>query len=40
MPGEAIELGAACLVLPADGIAAALVSRAARQPPVVGDHRS
>ena len=31
MPGEAIGLGAACMVLPADRIAAALVSRAAQK---------
>jgi two-component system chemotaxis response regulator CheB len=37
MPGEAIELGAACVVLAADRIAGALVTRAAQKPTAAGD---
>jgi chemotaxis response regulator CheB len=39
MPGEAIELGAACVVLPGDRIAAALVTRVA-QKQAAGEIRS
>jgi two-component system chemotaxis response regulator CheB len=37
MPGEAIDLGAACVVLAADRIAAALVTRAAQKPAAAGE---
>lgn len=37
MPGEAIDLGAACVVLAADRIAGALVTRAAQKPTSAGE---